>query len=128
MEVVEAHKILGQIVRSDLKKISNTENTCKKGFIRMWILRRLKSMGCPSKELITVLREQIISICEVRVAWWGAMITKHESNTLERILKTGLHIIFQENYSSFKNALRLADMKSLKERRLIHITIFTKSL
>jgi hypothetical protein len=126
LEVVEEHKILGQIVRSDLKTISNTENICKKGFKRMWILRRLKSMGCPSKELITVLREQIISICEVGVAWWGPMITKHESNMLERILKTGLHIIFQENYSSFKNALRLADMKSLKERRLIHITNFSK--
>ena len=47
IEVVEQHKILGQIVRSDLKTISNTEAICKKGFKRMWILRRLKSLGCP---------------------------------------------------------------------------------
>ena len=108
-------------MRSDLKTISNTENICRKGFKIMWILRRLKNIGCPNKELVTVLREQIISICEVGVAWWGTMITKHESNILERILKTGLHIIFQENYLSFKNALKLANMKSL-----IHITNFSK--
>ena len=67
--VVEQHKILGQIVRSDLKTITNTEAICKKGFKRMWILRRLISLGCPIPELLIVLREQIVSICEVGVAW-----------------------------------------------------------
>ena len=52
IEVVEQHKILGQIVRSDLKTISNTEAMCKKGFRRMWILRRLEFLGCPISELL----------------------------------------------------------------------------
>ena len=126
IEVVEQHKILGQIVRSDLKTISNTEAICKKGFKRMWILRRLKSLGCPISELLNVLREQIVSICEVGVPWWGPMITKHESNMLERVLKTGLHIIFQEKYQNFKHALQLGNCLSLKERRIIQITKFSK--
>ena len=102
IDVVEEHKILGQIIRSDLKTITNTESTCKKAFKRMWIIRRLKALGCPNKELLVVLREQIISICEVGVAWWGPMITIQESNMLERVLKAGLHIIFQDNYITFK--------------------------
>ena len=126
LEVVDEHKILGQIIRSDLKTISNTENICTKAFKRMWILRRLKALGCPTQELLTVLREQIISICEVAVAWWGPMITKQESNMLERILKTGLHIIFQDKYLNFTNALKLGQLKSLKERRIIQITKFSK--
>ena len=44
IEIVEQHKILGQIIRSDLKTITNTEAICKKGFKRMWILRRRKSL------------------------------------------------------------------------------------
>jgi hypothetical protein len=45
---------------------------------------------------------------------------------LERCLKTGLHIIFQNEYTSFEHALQLANMKSLRDRRLIQITKFSK--
>ena len=100
--VVKQHKILGQIIRSDLRTISNTEAICKKAFKRMWIIRRLKNLGYPNKELLTVLREQIVSTCEVGVAWWGPMLTKQESNMLERVLKTGLHIMFQKKYVSLE--------------------------
>ena len=58
------------------------------------IIRRLKNLGCPNKELLTVLREQIVFICYVGVAWWGPMLTKQESNMLKRVLKTGLKIFF----------------------------------
>ena len=49
-DVVEEQKILGNIVRSDLKTISNTEYICSRAYRRMWILRRLKSLGCPIPE------------------------------------------------------------------------------
>ena len=71
LEVVEEHKILGHIIRSDLKTISNTENICKRVFKRMWIIRRLKALGASQKELIEVLQQQIVSICEVGVPFWG---------------------------------------------------------
>ena len=54
------------------------------------------------------------------------MITTNESNMLERCLKTGLHIIYQEQYLSFINALKLANMRSLKIRRLEAISNFSK--
>ena len=92
----------------------------------MWVLRRLKSLGCPEAEMVNVLKQQIVSICEGSVAFWGPMITKNESNMLERCLKTGLHIIFQDQYLSFNHALGLANMKSLKSRRLEQITSFSK--
>ena len=57
----------------------------------MWFLRRLKSLGCPNSELVDVLKQQILSICEGSVAFWGPMITKNESNMLERCLKTTLY-------------------------------------
>ena len=113
-EVVEEYKILGSIVRSELKTISNTEYICKRAYARMWILRRLKALGCPIPELLDVLKQQILSICEGNVAYWGPMITKEESNMLERCLKTGLHIIYQDRYISFKQVLLLANMNSLK--------------
>ena len=127
IEVVEEQKILGHIIRSDMKTISNTEFICKKAYRRMWILRRLKALGCPISELLDVLRQQVLSICEGSVAFWGPMITKVESNMLERCLKTGLHIIYQEKYTSFSQVLKLANMKSLKVRRVELITRFSKA-
>ena len=126
VDVVEEQKILGYIMRSDMKTISNTEYICKRAYRRMWVLRRLKSLGCPVKEMIDVLKQQIVSICEGSVAFWGPMITQNESNMLERCLKTGLHIIFQDQYLSFNHSLKLANMKSLKSRRLEQITSFSK--
>ena len=49
--------------------------------------------------------------------YWVPMITKHESQLIERILKTALHIILQEQYLTFHQALKLTRMKSLPLRR-----------
>ena len=117
IEVVEEYKLLGQIIRSDMKTISNTDNICKKAFQRMWILRRLKELGCEIPELLDVLRQQILSVAEQAVPHWGPMISKNESNMIERILKTGLHIIYQQEYCTFTHALKLAHMKSMSDRR-----------
>ena len=84
-------------------------------------------MGCPVPELLDVLRQQVILICEGSVPFWGPMITKSESNMLERCLKTGLHIIYQEQYITFDQVLKLAWLRSLKLRRLELITRFSKS-
>ena len=127
LDVVEEYKLLGFILRSDLKTISNTEYICKKAYQRMWLIRRLKTLGCPIPELLEVLKQQIVSICEFGAAYWGCMITKTESNMLERCLKTGLHIIYQEQYISFTHCLQLANMSSLKLRRLAIITRFSTS-
>ena len=45
LEVVEQMKLVGYMIRSDLKTISNTNYIVKKAFKNMWILRRLLS-GC----------------------------------------------------------------------------------
>ena len=126
IEVVEQHKILGQILRSDLRTISNTENICKKAYKKMWVLRRLKSLGCPIEELLVVLKQQIITICEVGAVWWGPMISISESNCLERVLKAGLHIIYQSQYKSFNQILKLSKLSSLRDRRVLLISRASK--
>ena len=67
--------------------------------------------------MIEVLKQQILSIAEQAVPYWGPMITRSESHMLEGILKTGLHIILQDEYISFKKALAKTGLKSLAARR-----------
>ena len=106
IEVVEKYKLLGQIVTTDMKTISNTINICSKAYNKMWILRRLKEIGCQTSELLDVFRQHILSIVEFAVPYWGPIITKKESIMLERVFKTALHIILQDKYTSFKQALK----------------------
>ena len=47
MDLVEEHEILGLIVRSDLKSISNTEYIWKKAYKRLLILRRMENPWLP---------------------------------------------------------------------------------
>ena len=126
IEVVEQFKLLGQIISTDMKTLPNTLNICTKAYTRMWISRRLKGLGCPREELLDVLKHQILSVVEQAVPYWAPMITKNESQILERILKTALHIILQDEYISFQNALKITHMKSLSDRQREYILKFRK--
>ena len=92
----------------------------------MWILRRLKALGASKNQLVEVLKQQIVSVCEVGVPFWGPMITVNESNMLERCLKTGLRIILQENYRSYDSALKQTNMQTLRQRRVLLMNKFSQ--
>ena len=70
LEVVEQFKLLGVILQSNLKWNSNTEYICKKGYARLWMLRRLKSLGANCDELLDVYDKQIRCVLELAVVVW----------------------------------------------------------
>ena len=90
LEVVEQIKLLGQIIRTDLRTIDNTKAMCSKAYQRLWMVRRLKNLGGSTGDLLDVLRQQVLSVLELAVPYWAPLITKHESHMIERCLKTGL--------------------------------------
>ena len=45
LDVLKVVKLLGIIVSSDLKGSNNSVFICKKGYARLWMLRRLKKLG-----------------------------------------------------------------------------------
>ena len=118
IEVVEEVKLLGVLVRSDLRWTSNSEAICRKGYTRLWMLRRLKELGAETAELIDVYKQQVLSVLEFAVPVWASSITKHEASTIERVQKTALHIILGIDYTNYQLALKTLNMKSLSERRL----------
>ena len=67
------------------------------------VLNSLKGLGCHLQDLIEVLKLRVLSVLEQAVPWWAPMVTKSESSMIERVLKTGLHIIFAENNQNTRN-------------------------
>jgi hypothetical protein len=75
LEVVEEFKLLGVIIQSNLKWHANTDYMCKKGYARLWMLRRLKGLkglGASTEEMLDVYEKQIRCVLELAVT--GGMI------------------------------------------------------
>ena len=117
IEVVEEMKIVGFILRSDLKTISNTNYIIGKAYGRMWIIRRLKALGASRARLLDVLQKQVLSVLNLAVTAWDSFLTSQERTDLERVLKTGLRIIWGNEYTTYEQVLLASNLKSLQETR-----------
>ena len=70
LEVVEQCKLLGVIIRSDMKWFDNTDYICQKGYSRLWMIRRLKLLGASIPEILDVYQKQVRSVLEMAVPVW----------------------------------------------------------
>ena len=117
LEVVDEIRLLGIILRSDMKWISNTKNMIQKANKRLWILRRLKSLGAGTDDLVEVYTKQIRCVLELAVPAWQGGISQAERTDLERVQKSASHIILGDLYTSYKCALKDLNLDSLESRR-----------
>jgi hypothetical protein len=117
LEVVEDMKFLGVIVSSDMTWHKNTKYICGKGYSRLWMLRNLKRLGASCTELVDVYYKQCRSVLELAVPAWAEALTNSECNQIERVQKTAVAIILGDKYKTYKNALKVLDMSTLKVRR-----------
>ena len=117
LEVVEELRLLGIIVRSDMKWSSNTINMVQKATRKLWMLRRLKNMGAEETDLVDMYVKQIRSLLELAVPAWQGAVTQEEKLDIERVQKCAAHIIIGEDYLSYKAALKYLNLDSLEYRR-----------
>ena len=118
LEVVEKSKLLGVKIQSDLKWNDNTNYICQKGFMRLWMLRRLKGLGATEAKLLDVYEKQVRSVLELAVPVWLPALTKGQSKQIERVQMTAFCIILGEEYESYDNALALLERETLEARRI----------
>ena len=117
LEVVESFKLLGIIIRSDLRWSENTDYLCQKGYKRLWLIRRLKALGASQSELLDVYVKQVRSILELGVPVWHPGLTQHEVRQLERVQKCAFFVILGESYTTYQHALYTLGCAGLFNRR-----------
>ena len=117
LEVVSDHKLLGIIVQEDLRWAKNTLNLCRRGFSRLWMLRRLRNIGASRQELCDVYIKQVRSVLEIAVPAWEPGLTKSEGGQLERVQKSAFSIILGDEYESYEHALEELNLEKLSVRR-----------
>ena len=116
IEVVQQMKIVGFIMRSDMRTCSNTEYLVKKAYKRMWLVRRLKGLGASRSQLIDALQKQVFSVLWLGAPAWFGQLTEQERKDIDRVAKVGLRIIFGEFYCGFDNTLRAANIRKPTEQ------------
>ena len=110
IEVVQEMKIVGFVMRSDMRTSSNTEYLIKKAYKRMWLIRRLKGLGANKGQLVDALQKQVLSVLWLGAPAWYCQTTEQERKDIDRVAKVGLRIIFGEAYCGFENCLLSAKM------------------
>ena len=117
LEIVEEMRLLGVHIRSDMKWHTNTEQMVKKAYKRLWIIRRLKSLGVAKRDLVDIYEKHVRCVLELAVPAWHGSITQKERVLIERVQKCAVHIILGQSYNSYKLALDVLQLESLEARR-----------
>ena len=119
IELLEELRLLGVVITSDLKWNKNTEFTTKRGYSKLWILRRLKQNGANVKEICDIYQKHVRSILEYSAVVWHAGLTQVDITNLERVQKAAFSIILGKEYICYENALNKLGMKRLDDKRLL---------
>ena len=116
IEVVEEMKIVGYLMRSDMKTCANTAYLVSKAYKRMWLIRRLKGLGASTVRLVDALQKQVLSVLWLGAPAWFCQTTQQERTDIDRVAKVGLRIIYGDSYSGFESSLLAAKIRKPTEQ------------
>ena len=111
VEIVDELKVVGFILRSDMKTCSNTAYLTTKAYKRMWLIRRLKYLRASTTQLIDSLQKQVLSVLWLGAPAWYCLLTLSEKHDIDRVAKVGLKIIYGNLYQGFENALCISGIR-----------------
>ena len=109
-----------------MKWYDNTDSLCRKGYGRLWILRRLARLGATRTDTLDVYQKQIRSVLELAVPVWGPGLTKEEEKQIERVQKAAFRIILGPSYTTYEEALETLEYETLADRRQMISLNFAK--
>ena len=126
IDVVEEMKLLGVKITTDLKWNSNTDYITKRGYKKLWMLRRLKSNGANNQELKDIYCKHVQSVLEYAAVVWHPGLTLENTTNIERVQKSALAIILGKEYINYESALLSLNLEKLSIRREALCSKFAK--
>ena len=118
IEVVQSLKVLGLVIREDMKWSSNTDHIIIKAFKKIWILRRLKVLGANVPDLMDINITHVRCMLELAVPAWHPGLTAGEAVDIERVQRAACQIILGMSYTTYSDALDFLKLETLESRRV----------
>ena len=117
LDRIEEIKLAGVWLTTWLDWDKNTRELCRKAYARMTMLTKLKYVGVPTEDLITVYILYIRSLLEYCSVVWHSTLTVEQSQNIENVQKLCLKVILGEEYPGYAKALEYYGLNSLSVRR-----------
>ncbi|KAK3890459.1 hypothetical protein Pcinc_005588 [Petrolisthes cinctipes] len=113
LQVVETTKILGIMLDSKMDWKNHITTTTQSASYRLYMLRRLKSLGTPQCELRSIYHMFILSKLTYASPSWFPSINTTQKKQLERVQKRACRIILGADYTTYSEDLITLGMVSL---------------
>lgn len=90
---------------------------------RLWIIIHLKNAGMEKKDLVAVYFSMIRSVADFAAVAYHSLLTRGQSDSIEKIQLRAFKIIYGEN-TSYESVLKTLNYETLKQRRIKLLTAF----
>lgn len=118
LQVVESTKLLGVTVDCKLNWKQHVNNTVKSASYKLYMLRRLKSLGMPQRELKSIFTIFILPKLAYASPAWSSSLSLTQQRQLERVQKRACRVILGDSYTTYEEALTTLELTTLSERHL----------
>ena len=118
IELVDEMKILGTIVTNNLSSNQNTREIITKVNKRMLLLKKIKSLGATTEEMVHLWIVYCRSVLEQSAVVWSSSLTEENCADLERTQKSFAKLILKNNYTTYEESLMKLNLITLKQRRI----------
>ena len=117
IDVVSEAKLLGTVLTDKLTWDRNTEELVKKGYARMNLLNAAAGFTSDKNDLKNIYLTFIRSVLEQSAVVWHSSLTQKNRQDLERVQKAAVRVTMANNYSTYKNGLKVLKIDILEKRR-----------
>ena len=95
----------------------------------MLLLRKVWSFGSSREEMVQLWKTFCLSVLDQSCVVWDSGLTCENRKDLERTQKTFVKLILEEDYETYKKALKLLHLETLEARRkTLSLTFIKRSL
>ena len=115
LQLVQSTKLLGITIDSKLDWYEHVKNTVTAASFRLFMLRRLRSLGAPTPELSTIYNSFILPKLTYASSAWTSSLNTTQMKQLEKVQKRACKIILGSDYAGYDSALTTLKMPALSQ-------------
>ena len=116
LQVVQSTKLLGVTLDEQLNWKQHVSNIVRTASYKLYMLRRLRSLGTPSSELLGVYTTFILPTLMYASPAWSNSLTITQKQKLERVQKRACRIILGGEYDGYDHALTTLGLPEVSVR------------
>ncbi len=113
LQLVHFTKLLGITLDEKLDWKEQVNNMVRSASYRLYILRRLRSLGTPTPDLTIIYKSFVLPKLMYASPAWSSSLNSTQKHQLERVQKRACRIILGHNYTHYSQALTALNMSSL---------------